>query len=229
MRSPHNGQRIALNDLLLLMEQANQRCQAATEDNRHGEQHPTTRKTPAGLTRNLRPTFLYLTLNVGVVAEGSTAKLAHIVAESTGAPMVRIVPDQPYPTGYDDAKQIIQHELETQARPAIRLEALASEPFDAEQAIAAADRIALGYPIWCGSLPMPVRTFLDEHDLGGKTILPFCTNEGSGLARTMDELRDALLDSDIRPGLPVLGSTVQHDPADARAAVAVWLDDHSSR
>ena len=91
--------------------------------------------------------------NVGVVAEGSTAKLAHIVAESTGAPMVRIVPDQPI--GYDDAKQIIQHELETQARPAIRLEALASEPFDAEQAIAAADRIALGYPIWCGSLPMP--------------------------------------------------------------------------
>ena len=166
--------------------------------------------------------------NVGVVAEGSTAKLAHIVAESTGAPMVRIVPDQPYPTGYDDAKQIIQHELETQARPAIRLEALASEPFDAEQAIAAADRIALGYPIWCGSLPMPVRTFLDEHDLEGKTILPFCTNEGSGLARTMDELRDALPDSDIRPGLPVLGSTVQHDPADARAAVAIWLDDHSS-
>ena len=33
--------------------------------------------------------------NVGVVAEGSTAKLAHIVAESTGAPMVRIVPNQP--------------------------------------------------------------------------------------------------------------------------------------
>ena len=66
--------------------------------------------------------------NVGVVAEGSTAKLAHIVAESTGARWWRIVPDQPYPTGYDDAKQIIQHELETQARPAIRLEALASEP-----------------------------------------------------------------------------------------------------
>ena len=65
MRSPHNGQRIALDDLLLLMEQANQRCQAPPENDRHDEQHPTTHKTPAGLTRNLKPTFLYLTLKGG--------------------------------------------------------------------------------------------------------------------------------------------------------------------
>ena len=62
---------------------------------------------------------------------------------------------------------------------------------------------------------MPVRTFLDEHDLKARRFCRSAPNEGSGLARTMDELRDALPDSDIRPGLPVLGSTVQHDPADA--------------
>ena len=52
IRSPHNGQRIAPDDLLLLMEQANQQCQAPAEDSRHDQQCPATRKTPVSLTRN---------------------------------------------------------------------------------------------------------------------------------------------------------------------------------
>lgn len=161
--------------------------------------------------------------NVGVVDEGSTAKLARIVAEESGAASVRIVPDRAYPAGYDEAKSLIQHELEAQARPGIALRAVSPDGLDAERAVAAAGRIALGYPIWCGSLPMPVRTFLDGHDLRGKTILPFCTNEGSGLARTMDELRGALPGCDVRAGLPVLGSAVQSDPDASRPLVARWL------
>ena len=40
--------------------------------------------------------------------------------------------------------------------------------------------IFLGHPNWWGTMPMPVFTFLEEYDVSGKTIVPFCTHEGSG-------------------------------------------------
>ena len=160
---------------------------------------------------------------VGVVAEGSTAKLARMVAGRAGAGLVGIVPDRPYPSGYEDAKAVIQRELEAQARPAVSLQALSPGIPDADRAVDEADVIALGYPIWCGHLPMPVRTFLDAHDLTGRTVLPFCTNEGSGLALSVDDLTEALPNTVIGTGLAVLGSTVQRDPDAAQAAVDGWL------
>ena len=157
-------------------------------------------------------------------ATGNTESVATAIADRLGADVFAIEAAEPYTDAdlnYNDDASRTSVERADGTNP----ELAQVTPDD----WADYDTVFLGYPIWCGSLPMPVRTFLDEHDLGGKTILPFCTNEGSGLARTVDELRNALPDSDIRPGLPVLGSTVQHDPTCARAAVAVWLDDHSSR
>ena len=45
------------------------------------------------------------------------------------------------------------------------------------------DRIYLGYPNYCGTMPMAVYTFLEHYDFTGKLICPFCTHEGSGLSR----------------------------------------------
>lgn len=98
-----------------------------------------------------------------------------------------------------------------------------TDPSDPDRMVDTAAAIALGYPIWCGSLPMPVRTFLDAHNWDGKRILPFCTHGGSGLARTMDELRTAAPGADIRDGLPVLGADAQRDPDAVRPRVGAWL------
>ena len=166
--------------------------------------------------------------NVGVVEEGSTAKLARMIARETGAGLVEIVPEHAYPERYEDAKVVIQRELDAQARPAVTLRAASPDIVDVERAVAEARVIALGYPIWCGHMPMPVRTLLDAHVVpastaaDGVTILPFCTNEGSGLARSLDDLREAAPDATVADGFPVLGSTVQHDPDAARALVHDW-------
>ncbi|MBM6699757.1 NAD(P)H-dependent oxidoreductase [Bifidobacterium pullorum subsp. saeculare] len=154
---------------------------------------------------------------VGVVAEGSTHRLARVIAEEAGCALVDIGTVEPYPLGYEEAKAVIQRELETGARPAVRWD----EGMDG--ALADARAVALGYPIWCGSLPAPVRSFLDAVDLDGRIILPFCTHGGSGFARTLTELRDALPAADIRPGLAVLGEDAQRDPESLRPRVAAWL------
>lgn len=51
--------------------------------------------------------------------------------------------------------------------------------------------IFLGYPIWNGDMPKIVYHFLESYDFTGKTIVPFCTHEGSGLSRTVGSIRSA--------------------------------------
>ena len=46
------------------------------------------------------------------------------------------------------------------------------------------DKVFLGYPNWWGTAPMAVFTFLEEYDFSGKTIIPFCTHEGSGMGHS---------------------------------------------
>lgn len=53
------------------------------------------------------------------------------------------------------------------------------------------DEIYLGYPNYWGTMPMAVYTFLERYDFTGKTIHPFCTHEGSGLAGTVQDIRKA--------------------------------------
>ena len=53
------------------------------------------------------------------------------------------------------------------------------------------DRIYLGYPNYCGTMPMAVYTFLEHYDFTGKLICPFCTHEGSGLSQTERDIRKA--------------------------------------
>lgn len=160
---------------------------------------------------------------VGTVAEGNTAKLARVVYDESGATsLIEIVPDIAYPTGYDDAKVVIQRELDEGRRPPITLRRVAAVGRP-DRLVADDHVVALGYPIWCGSVPAPVRTFLESADMAGVTILPFCTHGGSGLARTMTELEEALPAAHVGAGLAVLGSDVQRDPSAAVGAVRRWL------
>jgi len=51
------------------------------------------------------------------------------------------------------------------------------------------DVIYLGYPNWWGTMPMAVFTFLESYDFSGKTIIPFCTHEGSGIGNSERDIK----------------------------------------
>lgn len=68
------------------------------------------------------------------------------------------------------------------------------------------DVIFVGYPIWWGTYPPIINTFLEHYNLEGKTIIPFSTSEGSGLLNTVAELREVCKGATVTEALAIRGS-----------------------
>ena len=90
------------------------------------------------------------------------------------------------------------------------------------ESIAAYDAIVLGYPNYCGTIPMAVATFLEAFDFTGKKLLPYCTNEGSGMGRSEKDLRKLCPTAVIAPGLAITGSAA----AQSQAALVGWMQEN---
>lgn len=85
--------------------------------------------------------------------------------------------------------------------------------------IMSVDTIILGYPNWWGTMPMPVFTFLEQYDLRGKTILPFCTHEGSGMGHSEADIKALCADAKVGKGLAITGNKVNQ----AKKDIENWL------
>ena len=81
------------------------------------------------------------------------------------------------------------------------------------------DEIYLGYPNYCGTMPMAVYTFLEAFDFTGKTIHPFCTHEGSGLSNTVNDIKNTAKGATVTNGLSLFGS----DADKAEGIVNDWI------
>ncbi len=81
------------------------------------------------------------------------------------------------------------------------------------------DVIFIGYPNWWGTMPMALFTFLEKHDVAGKTLVPFCTHEGSALGRGPRDIAGLCPEARVLEGLAVRGS----DASEAQKDVDTWL------
>lgn len=72
--------------------------------------------------------------------------------------------------------------------------------------LSAYDTVIIGYPIWWGTMPRIINTFLDTYDLSGKTVLPFCTSGGSGVSSSVSDIRSAEPGANVKDGLRVSGA-----------------------
>jgi len=81
------------------------------------------------------------------------------------------------------------------------------------------DVIFVGSPIWWGTIAAPVKTFLSEYDLSGKTIMPFITHAGSGLGQSVTDISNLCPKSDISDSIAVWG----RDAKTAQNQIAEWL------
>lgn len=152
--------------------------------------------------------------NVGHTEKGNTHIIAEMIAQETGVTLFRIQPVTPYPDDYTECTEVAKRELKSHARPAVK----------GDVAVEDYDIIFIGYPNWWGDMPMPVYTFIEKHDWQGKTIIPFCTHEGSGLSGTEGKLKSACQGSKILKGLAVRGATAQNKQEQARQSVKNWLN-----
>ena len=128
-------------------------------------------------------------------ATGTTAKAARTIADVTGGTLYEIVPQQAYTTDdldWNDKQSRSSVEMNNpQARPALK---------DTKQDVAAYDVIFIGYPIWWDQAPRIINTFIESHDLKGKTLVPFATSGGSGISNSLKELKRTYPDLEWQSG-----------------------------
>ncbi|MDR2179629.1 MAG: flavodoxin [Synergistaceae bacterium] len=149
-----------------------------------------------------------------LVAFFSWVSDTHIIAEqihkTIGGDLFEIKTATPYTTDYNALVNQAQLEQRDNARPL-----LAERVSDMDSY----DTIFLGYPNWFETLPMVLFTFLESYDFSGKTIIPFCTHEGSGLGRSVSDIEKLCPQSTVREGLAIRGGKVKSAEDD----VTAWL------
>lgn len=144
------------------------------------------------------------------IAVGNTEKAARMLAELTGGALFRIRQAEPYSEDYQTCIAEARADLQRKARP---------EVLDLPETLDGYDEIYLGYPNYWGTMPMAVYTFLEQYDFTGKTIHPFCTHEGSGLAGTVRDIQRAAPGAVVTEGLAIHGSHVDG----AEEALRKWV------
>ncbi len=140
---------------------------------------------------------------------GNTRAIANQIYESVGD-IFEIEPVDPYPRDYDEVVAQARKELKEEYRPKLKTKV---------ENMGSYNVVFVGYPNWWGTVPMPVATFLSEYDLSGKTIVPFCTHEGSGLGRSVSDIKKLCHKSTVREGIAIRGG----DARNALDEVSEWL------
>lgn len=128
-----------------------------------------------------------ITINGEVV--GNTQYVANLIKDYTGADIYRIEPVKNY--NVNDHQALIADAKEEQnqdARPEIKTKITNFDEYDI---------IYIGYPIWWSDFPQIMYTFFELYDFNGKTVIPFSTNGGSGLAGTINIMKSKLTGANI--------------------------------
>ena len=144
------------------------------------------------------------------VKVGNTEIVAGIIKDLVPADTFKIEMKNPYSPVYMTCIEEAKKDLRAKARPE-----LVSMP----ESIDEYDTVILAYPNYWGTMPMAVYTFLENFDFSGKTILPLCTNEGSGMGSSEREIKKTCPGAVVKKGLPSTGSAA----AGSKSSVERWL------
>jgi len=138
-------------------------------------------------------------------ASGVTAKVAETLSEAIGSDLYAIEPEVPY-TKAD------LNWMDKQSRSTLEMKDLSSRPAIKGRCnnMDEYDTIFVGFPVWWYIAPTIINTFLESHDMSGKTIVPFATSGGSGMGKTNEMLQPSCPNSKLLDG-KVFKKTVGKD------------------
>lgn len=142
--------------------------------------------------------------------KGNTETVAEMVADMTGGDLFEVETVKTYPEDYYQCIDEAKAELQRGDRPEVKVYADDLEDYDT---------IYVGYPNWWGTMPMVMFTFLEHYDLSGKRIIPFCTNEGSGMGGSERDLKKICKGAKVEKGLSIHGA----EAAQSRSKVEAWV------
>lgn len=143
---------------------------------------------------------------------GNTEFIAKEIQKNLGGDLFAIETVQKYPGEHQELLDFAYDELDKNARPELSGQIENVDSYDV---------VMVGYPNWNADLPMPLYTFFETYDFGGKTIIPFVTHGGSGFSDTVDTIKE------LEPSAKVISeglSVSRNDVAKAQADVKEWTD-----
>ncbi len=120
----------------------------------------------------------------------NTKALAEIIHRKVGGRLVGIELEKPYPAHYQTTVDQVAQENRTGYLPPLKTKIDSMDTYDL---------VFIGFPTWGMQLPPPIKSFLNDYNLAGKTVIPFNTNAGYGIGSTFDTVRQ------LSPGSKVLG------------------------
>lgn len=142
---------------------------------------------------------------------GNTREIAGQIQERVGGDLFEIKTVNAYPSEYRACTDVAKKEQNENARPALSTKVEGMEGYDV---------VFIGYPIWWGTTPMALFTFFEQYDFSGKTIVPFCTHEGSGLSRSVSDIGKLCPKSTLIEAVAIRGTDVKS----ARNEIKFWLE-----
>ena len=128
----------------------------------------------------------------------NTKAVAEMIHHKVGGDMVAVELVTPYPQNYQQTVAQVAKENETGFLPALKTKI---------DSISKYDVVFLGFPTWGMQLPPPMKSFLKQYNLSGKTVIPFNTNGGYGIGSTFETVKQLCADSKIMEGFSTKGGT----------------------
>jgi flavodoxin len=126
----------------------------------------------------------------------NTKAVAEFIHQRIGGSIVAIELERPYPADYNATVQQVARENETGYLPPLRTTIDRIEQYDV---------VFLGFPTWGIQLPPPIKSFLRQHNLKGKTVIPFNTNAGYGVGSSFQTVRDLCPQCTVLEGFSTRG------------------------
>lgn len=125
-------------------------------------------------------------------AVGNTKTAAMAIQQLVGGDLFKIKTVQEYPAFHRENSAVAEKEVRENMRPELS-EHIENMDFY--------DTIFIGYPIWWHMEPMAVRTFLEEYNFSGKTVIPFCTSMGVNINRSEINIKEIIPEANMLKGL----------------------------
>ncbi|WP_018629324.1 flavodoxin [Niabella aurantiaca] len=126
----------------------------------------------------------------------NTKAVAEIIHMQTGGDLVGLELKTPYPADYKKTVDQVARENETGSLPPLKTTIDSIEKYDV---------VFVGFPSWGTQLPPPMKSFLNEYDLSGKTVVPFNTNAGYGVGSSFETVKQLCPRSKVLEGFSTKG------------------------
>lgn len=140
--------------------------------------------------------------------KGNTAAAAEFIQKAVGGDLFEIEADRAYSEDHMILIKEAKRELENGTRV----------PAKSYPDLSRYDTVYLGYPNWWNTMPMVLFTFLEHYNWTGKRIIPFCTNEGSGLGNSVSDIKKLCPGIEVDEGASFTGSQVR----ESEGKIAGW-------